>query len=208
MSIEAVREGRRKPLSLLQLFKETKMRTAGSVSRLQALVAAVFCAVTLLTLCPAVAQINCAALPQWSATAPPVNQVHIFCGEWNGGPKGFHSRPGGLNPATVTNFTVNQPANTQGIYSGIWEYVGHPGVTKFSTMFPDACSQSQVLQSILYAAAHPIACPAGAPFWAWCGNNAPLGGGGIYCNSANGTVFVIAGASLANGNVNTAFPLM
>ena len=39
------------------------------------------------------AQPNCnAAGPLWSATAPPVNQRHIFCGEIvNSQPKGYHS---------------------------------------------------------------------------------------------------------------------
>jgi hypothetical protein len=155
---------------------------------------------------PAWSQINCGTLPQWSGTVPPVNQWHIFCGEWHGGArpqKGFHSRPGGVNPTTVARFNVTLPASAQGIYGGNWQYTGHPN-TKFSTMFPDACSMAQVLQSILYANTNRIPCPPGAPHWAWCGTNGPAAA--TYCQSTNGTPMTIAGAS-AGSAVNTAFPL-
>lgn len=47
---------------------------------------------------------------------PQVSRENLFCGEIKNGGKGFHSRPGGQNPATVTEFKVTQPANAAGIY--------------------------------------------------------------------------------------------
>jgi hypothetical protein len=157
------------------------------------------------------AQINCAALPQWSATVPPVNQTHVYCGEWdaaNQRPKGYHSRPGGQNPAGIVVLQTN-PANAQGVYSITWEFIAHPGRSKFSTMFPDACTQAQVLTSIVYAANHPApACPPGAPAWATCGPSRPNAPPyAAYCSGANATALTIAFALLPNGNVNTAFPV-
>ncbi|HEY4596429.1 MAG TPA: hypothetical protein VIJ02_08525, partial [Thermoanaerobaculia bacterium] len=40
---------------------------------------------------------------EWSRTSPPVNVTHIFEGEINkrGKPTGFHSRPGGKDPANA-----------------------------------------------------------------------------------------------------------
>ena len=157
---------------------------------------------------PALAQVNCKNLPHWSSTTPSVNQTHIFCGEWSDSrPKGFHSRPGQLNPSTVASFAIANPPNSQGIYDGRWAYVGHPTPTKFSTMFPDNCPRDRVLNSIVYAATHPISCPRGAPTWAKCGPNKPTSGTGHYCQAADGTIFAIAFATVGNGKVNTAFPL-
>lgn len=157
---------------------------------------------------PAGAQINCTTLPHWSSTTPRINQTHVFCGEWSGSrPKGFHSRPNGLNPSTVASFTISNPPNAQGIYDGQWTYAGHPTPTKFSTMFPDSCTQDRVVNSIVYAATYPTSCPGGAPTWAKCGPNKPASNTGNYCQAANGTIFTIAFATLSNGDVNTAFPL-
>jgi hypothetical protein len=157
--------------------------------------------------------VDCTKVARWTKRPKPpqVNQVHVFCGEWkHDTPKGFHARPGGLDPETVARFTITQPANAQGIYGGSWSYTGHPKPPKFSTMFPDACSMPQVLNSIAYAARHPTRCPANAPDWAVCGPNRPTSGAqnaDLFCDSSNGTVFLIAMAKLDNGHVNTAFPL-
>jgi hypothetical protein len=158
---------------------------------------------------PVQAQIDCAQLPHWSATQPPINQTHIFCGEWsNNKPKGFHSRPGGQTPATVGHFVVTQQPNAKGIYGGNWQYAGHAQPSKASTMYPDSCTQAQVLASVNYAVQHRVAhCPHGAPGWAQCGPNAPNGGGAAYCEAVDHTNFTIAFARLGNGNLNTAFPL-
>lgn len=74
-------------------------------------------------------------------------------------------------------------------------------------MFPDRCTQTQVINSILYAVTHQQDCPSNAPNWAWCGVNAPNPNAETYCNGDNGGLFTIAGAFLSNGTVNTAFPL-
>jgi hypothetical protein len=157
--------------------------------------------------------VDCTALARWTKRPKPqqVNQAHVFCGEWkSNGPGGFHAQPGGLNPPSVAQFTVTQPANAKGIYGGSWSYTGHPEVAKFSTMFPDTCSMVQVLNSIVFAATHPSQCPANAPHWAVCGPNRPISTGqnrDPYCAAEDGTVFLIAMAKLRDGRVNTAFPL-
>ncbi len=157
--------------------------------------------------------VDCTKLTRWTKRPKPpqVNQVHVFCGEWKqNAPGGFHSRPGGLDPDAVTRFTISQPANAKGIYGGSWSYTGHPRSSKFSTMFPDACSMPQVLNSIAYAATHPTRCPANAPHWAVCGPNRPTStaqGTSPFCAANDGTIFLIAMAKLSNGHVNTAFPL-
>ncbi len=159
---------------------------------------------------PAHSQVRCASLSHWTrfAQPPQVNQMHIFCGEVKRDrPVGFHSRPNGNTPNTVTNLQITQPANAQGLYGIRWSPRTKPAASKFSTMFPDRCSRDQVLQSILYAASHPTPCPSGAPNWAWCGTNSPTPATTAYCQANNRTPFVIAGASLDNGNINTAFPL-
>jgi hypothetical protein len=157
--------------------------------------------------------VDCTELARWTKRPKPpqVNQAHVFCGEWkHNAPGGFHSRPGGLDPASVTRFAITQPANTQGIYGGSWSYTGQPRTSKFSTMFPDACSMSQVLNSIVYAATHPVRCPANAPHWAVCGPNRPtstIQDSDLFCAANDGSIFLIAMAKLSNGRVNTAFPL-
>jgi hypothetical protein len=159
---------------------------------------------------PASAQVDCNALAHWSNTVPRINQTLVFCGEWSGGaPKDFHSRPGGLNPNTVLAFAVTQGPNAKGLYGGRWSYTGHPGVTKFSTMFPNTCSMEEVLNSILYAATNQSACPPGAPAWATCGYNKPVAADpdARYCEAADGSRFFI-GMGFLGADVNTAFPLM
>lgn len=72
------------------------------------------------------------------------------------------------------------------------------------------CSMQAVLNSIVHAVSHHIPCPANAPAWARCGLSRPHSvppGTGPYCDTSDGTVFTIAMGLLANGNVNTAFPL-
>jgi hypothetical protein len=159
------------------------------------------------------AAIDCTGLARWTKRPKPpqVNQAHIFCGAWKqNAPGGFHARPGGLDPDPVTRFTITQPANAKGIYGGSWSYTGYPRSSKFSTMFPDTCSMSQVLNSIVYAATHPTRCPANAPHWAICGPNQPTSTeqhSDSFCAANDGTTFLIAMAKLSDGRVNTAFPL-
>ncbi|MBX3639349.1 MAG: EndoU domain-containing protein [Nitrosomonas sp.] len=160
------------------------------------------------------AQVDCSALRHWVTLENKLqmNQKHLFCGEWDRNrPKGFHSRPGGVNPATVAGFVIQDKASAAGIYTGRWSYQGHPGRNKFSTLFPDSCSVEQVLNSIAYAAGHQYTCPAGAPDWTLCGFNQPDTGTGVaedgkYC-SVNNQRFTIGFAPPKNGRINTAFPL-
>jgi hypothetical protein len=155
---------------------------------------------------------ECAGLSRWSATNPPVNQHHVFCGEWKerkNRPSGFHSRPAGENPSTIGTIQITQQPNLQGIYGVRWSYAGHPDREKFSSMFPDTCDREQILKSIVYAAGHPKPCPQGSPRWAKCGSNKPIYGGHGYCEASNNSIFTIAFATLKNSDrINTAFPLI
>ena len=156
------------------------------------------------------AQLNCSGLSRWSANNPQINQTHIFCGEWDSRrnrAKGFHSRPNGVSPNTVASFQITQSPNARGVYGGNWSYAGYTNSTKFSTMFPDRCSQQQVLNSIAYAASNQTSCPSGAPNWAWCGSSAPSANAKQYCNGNDGSILTVAGAYLNDGRINTAFPL-
>ncbi|WP_074633911.1 EndoU domain-containing protein [Nitrosospira multiformis] len=162
----------------------------------------------------ALAGVNCSTLPHWATLGNglQMSQKHVFCGEWtNSRPKGFHSRPGGVNPATVRNFTVQDSPNSAGIYTGRWSHTNNPDRSKFSSMFPDSCSTEQVLNSISYASAHPDrSCPEGSPGWVKCGKNRPthvtkeeLSG---YCSN-NEEFFLIGFAAPGNNKINTAFPI-
>lgn len=159
-------------------------------------------------------QVDCNTLQHWTVLENnlKMNQNHLFCGEWNRNrPKGFHSRPGGFNPDTVASFTVQDKANAAGVYTGRWSYKNNPRQNKFSSMFPDQCSASQVLNSITYAIENQAQCPAGAPGWTRCGPNKPGGTGDTVDNDAkycsiNGRFFTIGFAPPRNDRVNTAFP--
>lgn len=157
-------------------------------------------------------EMDCAGISHWSDSDPPVNQGHVFCGEWNqrkNRPAGFHSRPAGENPATIGTLKITQKPNAKGLYGVRWSYAGHPDRDKFSSMFPDTCSRDQVLKSIVYTVNHPKPCPGGAPRWAKCGPNKPTRGGQGYCEASDKSIFTIAFTTLRNSNkVNTAFPLV
>ena len=104
---------------------------------------------------------------------------------------------------------ITQKPDAKGLYGVRWSYAGHPDREKFSSMFPDTCSRSQVLKSIVYAANHPKPCPAGAPRWAKCGPSKPTRGGQGYCEASDNSIFTIAFARLRNSNkINTAFPIV
>jgi hypothetical protein len=160
---------------------------------------------------PVGSEMECAGISHWSDTSPPINQQHVFCGEWNSRknrPAGFHSRPAGENPSTVGTLAVTQQPNAKGLYGVRWSYAGHPDREKFSTLFPDSCSRDQVLRSIVYAVKHPGTCPDGAPKWAQCGPNKPSQDAKDYCEASDGSIFTIAFATLKDSaKVNTAFPI-
>ncbi|AUG54347.1 hypothetical protein CSC3H3_17690 [Thalassospira marina] len=155
----------------------------------------------------------------------PVNLEHIFCGELNRKNRftGFHARPHGLTPASIANVAIVPGSeNANGIYDATvyWDMDRNGddqpvNPSKFSTMFPDTCSQSQIIASILYANDHRApACPVGAPGWAQCGPNRPGAKGNVdapadsqYCIGNDPSArFTIAYAT-HNGRINTAFPL-
>ena len=200
------------PFNPLRVGRTLVLTRAARMLGLCLLAVAVLCGVAFFADANEVA-VDCTTLAHWTKRPKPpqVNQAHVFCGEWKqNAPGGFHSRPGGLAPKSVTRFTITQPANAKGIYGGSWSYTDHPRSSKFSTMFPDACSMPQVLNSIVYAATHPSRCPANAPHWAVCGPNrspSTVAGAGPFCAANDGTIFLIALAKLRDGRVNTAFPL-
>lgn len=110
-------------------------------------------------------QMDCAEISHWSTTNPPVNQKHVFCGEWNQ----RKNRPAGENPITVGALEITQQPNSQQIYGTRWSYGDYPDREKFSSMFPDGCTREQVLKSVVYAVKHPKPCPQGSPRWTKCG---------------------------------------
>jgi len=158
--------------------------------------------------------VDCTNLPHWTDnTAIPINQVHVFCGEWRRDkPKGFHARPHGKNPSTVESLKITQHPNAQGLYGVRWKYEGQSQRSKFSSLFPDSCSYTQIITSIEYAAQHPKSCPTGSPSWTKCGDNKPRSHTSKtntdYCHANDESLFTIAYATLRNGKINTAFPIM
>lgn len=174
------------------------------------------CLCVLFTLCLAIqsswAQIDCAALPHWEKlkNGYKINLKHVFCGEWKQNrPKGFHARPGGINPTTVRRFTLQDKPNAAGVYTGRWSYQNRATKNKFSSMFPDDCSPKQILHSIAYASSNKKKCPSGSPGWLACGENKPRNNHNKkskYC-SINNQLFTIGFAPPRRGKINTAFPL-
>lgn len=162
---------------------------------------------------PVLSQVNCQTLPHWITldNGLKLNQTHVFCGEWHKGrAKGFHARPHGRNPQTIKQFTIQEPPNAAGIYTGRWSYQNHPGKNKFSSMFPDQCTPRQILNSISFATSDSnTKCPQGAPSWTRCGKNKPRVNNentAKYCQ-VNGQFFTIGYAPPRKGKINTAFPL-
>ncbi|NYE59925.1 hypothetical protein FHW58_001077 [Duganella sp. 1224] len=144
-------------------------------------------------------------IAQWTGGVPNINQLHIFCGEiaGNGDPKGYHSKVY-LPPTNVVAFTGPAAPVANGIYTS--QVYFNNLTDKFSTFFPDSCNQAQILASVRYAFANPIALPgAGTVGWG-VGPSAPAAPGGLYCRGTNGNPFNIRLGILANGNINTAFP--
>ena len=104
--------------------------------------------------------------PQANSLGPiVVRNNHIFCGDVSpaGFAGGFHSRPGGLDPATIailpgTTITIPQrpppaPLTPAGIYNlngfQITDAItGATAVKTVSTMFPDACGMPNVVAAI------------------------------------------------------------
>ena len=130
---------------------------------------------------------------------PAIDRTHIFCGDVGpaGNAGGFHSRPGGVNPATITilpgtNITI-PPGAAAGVYNlnncnSTDAVTGAVALKAVSTMFPDACSQAQVIAAIQHAYLN-------------AGNSGPTcGAGGPGGAPFNINVIVIGGV------IRTAYP--
>ncbi len=130
---------------------------------------------------------------EWSDTRPAVNLEHIFEGQVNrrGKPVGFHSRPGGENPAGARVARVIDEANKAGVYTADVEIRNDSGrwLRKRSTMFPDRLGREEVLAAILEA---------------W--NEREETRGNLF-RGPSGEGFTIEGRTLDNGDINTAYPI-
>jgi len=129
---------------------------------------------------------------KWSGTSPEINLHHIFEGEINrkGKPVGYHSRPGGVDPASAKIVRIQDKPNSAGIYTAtIAIRDGNQWKEKFSSFFPDSMSAEDVTAAVLNAykkSANPKKQP-------WEG---PSGYG-----------FTIQGYTTSRGGINTAFPI-
>ena len=127
---------------------------------------------------------------KWSNTTPAINLHHIFQGEINrkGDPVGFHSRPGGKDPATARLVRVRDQPNRSGVYTAMIEVRdGSQWKEKFSSFFPDNMSEDEVTAAILNAYKNS-------------NKKQPWRG-------PSGLGFDIQGYTLSKGDINTAFPV-
>jgi len=138
------------------------------------------------------ATLSAGNLPHWSQSDPKVNLKHIFEGEINrrGRPVGYHSRPGGIDPATSRVNQVKSKPNSVGVYTAsISVRDGDQWKEKFSSFFPDNMSHDEVIAAILQAYKNSEKQD----------NNRWTGPSGLG--------FSIQGFTLSGGDINTAFPL-
>jgi hypothetical protein len=129
---------------------------------------------------------------KWSATKPRVNLPHIFEGEINrsGKPVGFHSRPGGNDPAQARLIRQESRPNRAGVYTATVEIRdGNQWKLKFSSFFPDNMNRAEVI-GVIVRAHRDSPEPSRQP---WVGES--------------GEGFDIQGYTLSNGDINTAFPV-
>lgn len=131
-------------------------------------------------------------LPHWSNTRPEINLWHVFEGEINrkGKPTGFHSRPGGQDPANARLVSIKDKPNRLGVYTANIEVRdGRQWKGKFSSFFPDDLSQQEVIDVIVHAyknSKNP--------------NKQPWSG-------PSGLGFEVQGYTSSRGGINTAFPV-
>ena len=130
---------------------------------------------------------------EWSDTAPAINLRHVFEGRINrrGKPVGFHSRPGGIDPAGARVVRTISGKNGPGVYIAEVEIRNGAGrwLRKTSTFYPDSLSREEVVAAILHA-------------WE---ERRDLGGGKFQGPSGEG--FTIEGYTLDGGSINTAYPI-
>ncbi len=147
-----------------------------------------------------------AAPIEWSATSPRVNLTHIFQGGVNrrDKPVGFHSRPGGRDPAEARVVRVLRPPNRFGVYEALVEIAPPAGsaderwLAKRSTFYPDRLDRAAVLAAILNAFQHREAGGAGG---------AGAAGAEYRFRGPSGLGFTVEGYLLDDGSVNTAYPI-
>lgn len=130
---------------------------------------------------------------EWSETDPAINLAHVFEGEINrrGKPVGFHSRPGGTDPAGARVARRISGPNDLGVYIAEVEIRNAAGrwLRKTSTFYPDNMSRDEVVAAILHA-------------WE---ERRDLGGDKFQGPSGEG--FTIEGYTLDDGRINTAYPI-
>jgi Bacterial EndoU nuclease len=131
---------------------------------------------------------------EWSPTSPPVNVTHIFEGEINrrGKPTGFHSRPGGHDPANARLARIVDRPNRAGVYTAEVEIRSGAGsestwLGKRSTLYPDRLDRQAVIQAVLNAFRNRQ-------------------GQGEQFRGPSGLGFTIEGY-YQNGRINTAYPI-
>jgi hypothetical protein len=95
---------------------------------------------------------------KWTTSEPPINLVHIDCGEINrhGEAVGYHHRLNGVDPLGARVERIVQPPDANGVYrarfalrnpaTGDWIDKKAP-----STFFPDAMSDDEVIEAVLAA---------------------------------------------------------
>lgn len=139
-----------------------------------------------------------------NGNSPDVDTQHIFCGEVpsQGVAQGFHSRPNGQNPASISNTAAGQPVTgVPGVYKlrnfTITEG-SNTGTKNVSTMFPDGCSFGNVIAAIQNAHNHPTS----------QNGNSFVGPSGGFCQTTNGQSFNIVGftESLPGAHIRSAYP--
>jgi len=129
---------------------------------------------------------------QWSDTSPNINVWHVFEGEINrsGKPVGYHSRPGGQDPANARVVSVRDNPNRLGVYTArVAIRDGGEWKEKNSSFFPDSLSSDEVIDIVLNAyreSSNPNAQPFEGP---------------------SGLGFRIQGYTSGRGGINTAFPI-
>ncbi len=130
---------------------------------------------------------------QWSNTQPELNLWHIFEGEINRkrDPVGFHSRPGGQDPANARVVKIRDKPNKHGIYTATTEiFDGSQWKEKsFASFFPDDMSRDEVIAVIL--SAYKNSKNKNARPW----------------QGPSGLGFNIQGYTTSRGGINTAFPV-
>ena len=129
---------------------------------------------------------------KWSSTNPEINLWHIFDGEINrkGKPTGYHSRPGGNDPANARVKSIRDQPNKAGVYTAVVEVRdGSQWKSKNSSFFPDSLSRDEVIDIIVHAFKNSDN-PKKQP---WSG---PSGQG-----------YTVQGYTTNQGGINTAYPL-